>query len=77
MGEERNEIDWELTTWEGSRRAQLRRALTLTLRQRMQAVKDLADVARRFQELHAQGAFRSVSGSPSEGTQSQDDTSHP
>ncbi len=61
MAEERDEIDWSLTTWEGSRRAQLRHALTLTLRERMEAMEGLADVARRFRELRAQGAFKSVS----------------
>jgi len=30
--------DWSLTTWEGSRRAQLHRALSLTLRERMEPV---------------------------------------
>ena len=49
MREDRDDIDWSLTTWEGSRRAQLRRALSLTLRERMQAVEGLADVARRLQ----------------------------
>jgi hypothetical protein len=59
MNEKRDEIDWSLTTWEGSRRAQLRHALTL--RERMEAMEGLADVARRFQELRAQGAFKSAS----------------
>lgn len=35
MSEKRGQIDWSLTTWEGSRRAQLRHALALTLRERM------------------------------------------
>lgn len=42
---------WAETTWEGSRRAQLRRALTLTLRERLQAVEDMAEVAERFREM--------------------------
>lgn len=61
MSEKRDGIDWNLTTWEGSRRAQLRHALTLTLRERMEAMEGLADVARRFQELRARGAFKSAS----------------
>jgi CRISPR-associated protein Csx17 len=59
MSEPGKDIDWSLTTWEGSRRAQLRRALELTLRERLEAAEGLADVARRFAELRARGAFRS------------------
>ena len=61
MSEAGDTIDWSVTTWEGSRRAQLRRALTLTVRERMEALEGLADVARRFQEMRAQGAFKSAS----------------
>jgi len=43
-----DDIDWSLTTWEGSRRAQLRRWLTLTVRERLQAIEDLAEVAARI-----------------------------
>ena len=39
---------WESTTWEGSRRAQLRAALALTVRERLQAVEELAELARRL-----------------------------
>jgi hypothetical protein len=58
MSENRDDIDWSLTTWEGSRRAQLRHALTLTLRERMEAVEGLADVARRMQEMCTRGEFK-------------------
>lgn len=51
------DIDWSLTTWNGSRRAQLRRSLTLTLRERLEAAEGLADVARRFQEIRERGGF--------------------
>ena len=37
--------DWETATWEGSRRAQLRAALALTVRERLQALEDLAELA--------------------------------
>lgn len=75
MSEERDDIDWSLTTWEGSRRAQLRYALTLTLRQRLEAVEGMADVARCFQEMRDQGKFKAAtdkneldgSGAASEG----------
>ncbi len=49
------EIDWSLTTWEGSRRAQLRQALRLTLRERLQAAEGMAEVAERFRELRESG----------------------
>jgi len=62
MSENRDDIDWSLTTWEGSRRAQLRHALTLTLRERMEAVEGMAEVARRFQAMRAQGKFKTGSG---------------
>ena len=52
-----DDIDWSLTTWEGSRREQLRRALSLTLRERLQAVEDMAEVAERFREMRATGKF--------------------
>ena len=62
MSEARQDIDWSLTTWEGSRRAQLRHALELTLRERLEAVEGLADVVRRFEEMRARGEFTSASG---------------
>ncbi len=60
MSQNRDDIDWSLTTWEGSRRAQLRHALTLTLRERMEAVEGLAEVARRLQEMRAQGDLKTA-----------------
>jgi hypothetical protein len=42
---------WKQTTWEGNRRAQLRHALSLTLRERLQAVEDMAEVAQRLCEM--------------------------
>jgi hypothetical protein len=40
------EIDWSLTTWEGSRRAQLRDAMKLSLIEKWQAVEEMTDWAR-------------------------------
>lgn len=37
--------DWLTATWEGSRRAQLRRSLKLTPMQRLQALEDLTEVS--------------------------------
>ena len=42
---------WETATWEGSRRAQLRAALALTVRERLQALEDLAGLAQRLAEM--------------------------
>lgn len=55
-----DDIDWSLTTWEGVRREQLRRALRLTLRERLQGVEDMADLARYFQALRNDGRFKNV-----------------
>jgi len=68
MEESERDIDWSLTTWEGSRRAQLRRALTLTLRERLEAVEGLADVMRRLQEMRARGEFTHAGGRPDRGS---------
>ena len=38
-----NDIDWSLTSWEGSRRAQLRRWLALTVRERLQAIEEMVE----------------------------------
>lgn len=64
MRDELDGFDWSVTTWEGSRRAQLRHALALTLRERMEALEGLADVARRFQEMRERGEFTYPSGEP-------------
>jgi hypothetical protein len=42
----KDEIDWSLTTWEGSRRAQLRDWMKLSLTEKWQAVEEMADPAR-------------------------------
>lgn len=49
---------WEQATWEGNRRAQLRHALTLTLRERLQAVEDMAEVAQRLREMREREGLR-------------------
>jgi len=48
--EEEAEIAWSLCTWEGSRRAQHRAFLVLSLREKLEAVEEMADLARHFQE---------------------------
>ena len=42
------EPGWETATWEGSRRTQLRAALALTVRERLLALEELADLAQRL-----------------------------
>ncbi len=41
-----DEVDWSLTSWEGSRRAQLRDWMKLSLTEKWQAVEEMADWAR-------------------------------
>ncbi len=42
------EINWELTTWEGSRREQLRRWRELSLREKLEGLEEMADLADRL-----------------------------
>lgn len=42
---------WETATWEGSRRAQMRSALQMTVRERLQALEELAELARRLADM--------------------------
>jgi len=42
---------WEAATWEGSRRLQLRSALALTVRERMQALEALTELAHRLAKM--------------------------
>lgn len=41
-------IRWELTTHEGNRKEQLRRARKLTLRERLQALEEMAELGARL-----------------------------
>jgi hypothetical protein len=43
-----SKIDWELTTWEGSRRDTLRRWSRLSLREKLQAVEEMAELTERL-----------------------------
>ena len=51
----KKEINWEETTWEGSRKAQLRQWQTLSLRERLQALADMNELARHFKKIRQQG----------------------
>ncbi len=61
---------WEQATWEGNRRAQLRHALTLTLRERLQAVEDMSEVSERLREMRERsGQARNSGACPGNGKQ--------
>ena len=53
------DADWTTATWEGSRRAQLRAALALTVRERLQALEDLAELAQRLATMPRTSGTRS------------------
>ncbi len=45
------DIDWSLTTWEGSRLEQLRRWSQLSLEDIIRAQEDMAEIAERFAQM--------------------------
>lgn len=51
MSDPTDQIDWSLTTYEGNRREQLRRALKLSLRERLEALEGMAEISQRFAEM--------------------------
>lgn len=50
-------FDWTLTTWEGSRREQLRRWAELSLEDIVRAQEEMAELNLRFEEMRARGEF--------------------
>lgn len=52
MSDDRSAIDWSLTTWEGSRREQIRRWSQLTMDEILAAQEEMAALA---EELRAAG----------------------
>jgi hypothetical protein len=50
---ERGDIDWRLTTWEGSRREQLRRWAELPLERVILALEEMEELANRLQQTPA------------------------
>jgi hypothetical protein len=58
MSEIPDDIDWSLTSWEGSRRAQLRRWRTLSLRQKLLALEEMTEIAEHFGRMRATGKMR-------------------
>jgi CRISPR-associated protein Csx17 len=57
MSEDELQIDWSKTTFDGSRREQLRRWLALTVRQRLEALDRLSELAHR-----SRSTYRSIAG---------------
>lgn len=53
MSNPENDSAWEAATWEGSRRAQLRRALELTVRQRLEALEALSETSASLADLRS------------------------
>lgn len=51
MNEQERPIDWQKTTFEGTRTEQLRRAQSMTVRQRLEAMSDLAELSERLQAM--------------------------
>lgn len=49
-------VDWSAATWEGSRREQLRRWRRLTVRERLEALDEMTDLAERFAAMPRRGA---------------------
>jgi len=46
-------FDWSLTTWEGSRREQLRRWAELPLEEILRAQEDMREISERFMQMRA------------------------
>jgi len=45
------QADWSNATWEGSRRAQLRVALALSVRERLLAMQDLGELSEKLAKI--------------------------
>jgi hypothetical protein len=50
-----SDIDWSLTTWEGSRREQRRRWAALPLENIVAALEEMEDLAREFASVESRG----------------------
>lgn len=46
---------WAAATWEGARRERIRRALRLSVRERLQALEALTATSERLQAIRAEG----------------------
>lgn len=50
-------IDWRLTTWEGSRREQLRRWAALPLERIILAIEEMQELSDQFRQMRETGKF--------------------
>lgn len=58
---------WEAATWEGARRARLRRALELTVRERLEVLEALTETSARLVEIGRQARDKEGPSSHPEG----------
>lgn len=64
-----NGIDWRLTTWEGSRREQLRRWAALPLERIILAIEEMQELSEQFRQMRETGKFSAApSGQPASPT---------
>jgi len=54
MARKRTNHAWNSCTWNGARHEQLRRWGKLTLREKLQAVEDMGEIAAHFAKRHRQ-----------------------
>ena len=59
-----NDIDWSLTTWEGSRREQLRRWAALPLERVILAIEEMQELAEHFRQSRETGKFSATRFGP-------------
>lgn len=58
MSKQKQPVDWHKTTFEGNRREQLRRVQSMTVRQRLEAMSDLAELTERLQNMPRRSGLR-------------------
>lgn len=58
---------WEAATWEGARRARIRRALELTVRERLEVLESLAETSAQLVEIGRRAREKDGSPGPPEG----------
>ncbi len=58
MSDAQHPMDWSKTTFDGSRREQLRQAQRMTVRQRLEALDELTGLSERLQALPRQATLR-------------------
>lgn len=59
-----DDVDWSVTTWEGSRRANIRQWLRLTVRERFEAVEEAGEFARYMAARRDRGEPDDPGGRP-------------